>query len=55
MFAQFEEGDLISETHEDVESDDKINDDSIIPSLISEGEMDLMDSGDKSNDELMSL
>ena len=35
-FAQFEEGILISETHNDVESGDKSNDDSIMPPLLSE-------------------
>ena len=35
MFTQFEEGNLLSETCNDVESSDKSDDDSIIPPLLS--------------------
>ena len=49
-FTQFEEGGLLSETCEDAESCDKSNDDSIVPSLLSEEEMDAMDSGGESDD-----
>ena len=34
-FTQFEEGNLLSETYEDAESDDKSDNNSIIPPLIS--------------------
>ena len=54
MFTQFEEGNLISETCDDMESGDKYNDNSIMPPLISEEEMDAMDSGYESEDEPMS-
>ena len=50
---QFEEGDLLSETCDDAECGDKYNDDSIIPPLISEEEMDTMDSENESEDEPM--
>ena len=36
MFTHFAEGNLLSETHNDVESSDKSNDDSIMPPLIRE-------------------
>ena len=36
-------------------SGDKFDDDSIMPPLISEEEMDAIDSGDKSDDETMSM
>ena len=36
MFAQFEEGDLLSETCDNAESGDESDDDSILPPLISE-------------------
>ena len=35
-FAQFEEGNLLTETHNDAESDDESDDDLIMPPLISE-------------------
>ena len=35
IFAQFEEGDLLSETNDDVESCDNSNEDSIMPPLTS--------------------
>ena len=53
-FAHFEEGDLLSETHDDAESSNESDDNSIMPSLISEEEMNDMDSGDESEDEPMS-
>ena len=53
-FAQFEEGDSLSETRDDAERGDKSDDDSIMPPLISEEEMDVMDSGDESEDKPMS-
>ena len=57
-FTQFEEGNLLSETREDTEindkSSDKSDDDSIMPPLLSEEEIDAMDSGDDSDDEPMS-
>ena len=35
IFTQFEEGNLLSKTHNDVESGDKSDDDSIMPPLLS--------------------
>ena len=55
MFAQFEEGGLLSETREDAESGDKYDDGSIVPPLLSKEEIDAMDYGDESDDELMSI
>ena len=46
-FAQFEKGDLWSETRNNAESGDESDDGSIMPSLLSKEEMDAMDSGDE--------
>ena len=54
MFAQFGEGDLLSETCENMESGNKYYDNSTLPQLISEEEMDMMSSGDESDAEPMS-
>ena len=54
MFAQFEEGDLLSENFDDAERGDESDDNSIMPPLIIEEEMDAMDSGDESEYEPMS-
>ena len=58
MFAQFEEGNSLSETqnllfetHDDTESGDKYNDDSTMPQFISEEEMDVILSVDESDAE----
>ena len=40
---QFEEGDILSETRNEAESSDESDNDSIMPPLISEEEMDAMD------------
>ena len=48
MFAQSEEGKLLSETPDDVEIGDESDDNLITPPLISKEEMDVMDSGDES-------
>ena len=53
-FAQFREGNLLSETHNHAEIGDEYDDYSIIPPLLSEEEMDEMDSGNDSDDEPMS-
>ena len=53
-FTQFEEGNLLSETHNDAESGDKSNDNAIMPPLLSKEEMDVMDLGDMYEDEPMS-
>ena len=53
-FTQFEEGNLLSETHNDAESGDKSNDNAIMPPLLSEEEMDAMDSGYESDHDPMS-
>ena len=52
--AQFEEGGLFSETYNNAESVDESNDRSIIPPLLSEEEMDAMNSGNCSYDDPMS-
>ena len=53
-FAKFEEGDLLSETHNDAENGDKSDDDLVMPPLLSEKEMDAMDSGNESDRDRMS-
>ena len=45
-FEKFEEGSLLSETRDDAESGDKSDYNSIMPPLISEEEMDAIDSDD---------
>ena len=54
MFAQFEEGDLVSETRDNTESSDESDNNSIMPPQISKEEIDAMDSGDESDDKPMS-
>ena len=51
---QFDKGNLLSETNDDDKSGDEFDDNSIMAPLISEEEMDAMDSGDESEDEPMS-
>ena len=46
-FAQFEEGNLVSETHNNVESGDESDDNSIMQPLLSEEKMDAMNYDDK--------
>ena len=53
-FAQFEEGSILTKTHNDAEIGDKYDDDSIMPPLLSEEEMDSMDSGHESDHNLIS-
>ena len=53
-FEHFEEGNILSETRNDAESGDESEDDSIMPPLLSNEEMDVMDSGNESDDEPMS-
>ena len=53
-FAHFEEGNLLSETCNDAESGDKSDDESVMPSLLSEEEINVMDSGDEYDDDLIS-
>ena len=53
-FTQFEKGGLLSESCDDAESGDKSDDDSTMLPLISEEEMDMMDSVVDSDDEYMS-
>ena len=50
---QFEEGNLSSENCNNAESGDESNDDSIMPTILSEEEMDAMDSGNESDHESM--
>ena len=54
MSAQFEKGNLLSETCYNAESGSKYDDDFTMPQLISEDKIDAMDSGDESDDEHMS-
>ena len=54
MFTQFEQGNLLSKTHEDSEINNESDDDSTIPPLSSKEERDVMDSGENSDDEPMS-
>ena len=51
MLAQFEEGNIWTKTRNDAESD---NDDSIMPPLLIEEDMDSMDSGNESDHDLIS-
>ena len=53
-FAQFEEWGLLSKTFDDAERGDKSDDNSIFLPLISEEEIDVIDSGNESDDEPMS-
>ena len=53
-FTQFEEGNILTKNRNNAESVDKFNHDSIIPPLLSEEEMDAMDSGDESDHDLIS-
>ena len=53
-FAQFEEENLLSETSNNAKIGDKSYDDSIMPPLLSEEEIDAMDSSNESDDESMS-
>ena len=46
-FAQFDEGNIFTKTRNNAESGDESNDDSIMPPLLIEEEMDAMDSGDQ--------
>ena len=54
MFSQFKEEDLSSKTCDDTESGDKLNDGLMMSPLLSKEEMDAMDSGDESDNYLMS-
>ena len=53
-FVKFEEGSLLYETRDNVEIGDEYDDNSTISPWIIEEEMDAMDSGNGSEDELMS-
>ena len=50
----FEEEGLLSETRNDAESGDESDEDSIMPPLLSEEDMDAMDYGDESDDDPIS-
>ena len=54
MFAQFEEGDLLSESCNDMKIGNKSDEDSALLPLISEAEIDAMSSGNTSDAEPMS-
>ena len=47
IFAQFEEGNILTKKFNDAESGDESDDDSIMPPLLSKEDMDTMDSGDE--------
>ena len=51
MFAQFEEGNILTETLNDAESGDKFNNESI---MMSEQDLDAINSGDESDHDLIS-
>ena len=53
-FAQFEERDILTKTRNDAETSYESDDDSIIPSLLVEEEIDVMDSGDELDHDLIS-
>ena len=53
-FAQFQESDILTETRDNAESGDEYDDDSTMPPLLSEEEIDAIDSGDESDNDLMS-
>ena len=48
--AQFEDGDLVSETSDNAEIGDKSDDDSVITPLLSKAEIDTMDCVNESDD-----
>ena len=52
--AKFEEGNILTKTRNNAESGDKSDDDSIMPPLMSEEDMDTMNHGDKSDHDLIS-
>ena len=54
MFTQLEDGNIWTKTHNNVESGEKSDYDSIIPPLIIEEEMDVMDYGNESDHDLIS-
>ena len=54
MFTQFEEENILTKNRNDTESGDKSNDESIMPPLLSEEDMDAMDSGDESDHDIIS-
>ena len=53
-FTQFEEGNTLSETCNDAESGDEYDDNSIMPPLLSKKEIYAMDSGEESDNDLIS-
>ena len=54
MFAEFEDGNILTKIRNNLESGDKSNDDSIMPPLLSEEDKDAMDSGDESYHDFIS-
>ena len=54
MFAHFEEGYILTETSNDAKSGDESDDKSIMTPLLRKEDMDAMDSGDKSDRDLIS-
>ena len=53
-FKQFEEGDILTKAFNDAESSDGSDNNPIMPTLLSEEEMDAMDSGDESDHDIIS-
>ena len=54
-FTQFEEGDILTKSRNNAEISDESDEDSIIPPLLSEEEINAMDSGDESYHDLISM
>ena len=54
MFAQFEEGNVLSKTRDNAERGDKSNENSIMPPLLRKEEIDAMDSRYESDDDTIS-
>ena len=54
LFAQFEEGNILTKTRNDAESGKEPNDKSIMPPLLSEEDIDAMDSGYESDHDIIS-
>ena len=53
-FTQFEEENIPTKTHNNAESSEESDDDSIMPQLLRKEEMDTIDSGDESDHDLIS-
>ena len=54
MFAQFEEGNMLTKTYKNAEISNESNEYSIIPPLLSKEEMDAIEYGDESDHDIIS-